>query len=197
VPALSRIAAPLAAVLLLAACKPSTFAGPSPAPSEISTGKAGLVHVHDPGKVTYSISPHSCHARGSGTRLLPDRHCTPGAVDPAVTSATLDRTICRTGYTKTVRPPVDQTEPAKHRMYKAYGIPESTTSELDHLVPLELGGSNDITNLWIETGEQPNPKDRVENDLRRAVCDHRVSLTDAQAAIAIDWTTAENRLNVG
>jgi hypothetical protein len=64
-------------------------------------------------------------------------------------------------------------------------------AEEDHLVPLELGGSNDITNLWPEAGKIPNPKDPVENELRRAVCDGTVSLAAAQAAVARDRMTAQ------
>jgi hypothetical protein len=60
--------------------------------------------------------------------------------------------------------------------------------EYDHFVPLELGGaSNDPRNLWPEWGGAPNPKDNVENELRRAVCDHRMTLARAQQAIVANW----------
>src|SRR5579884_2059421 len=49
--------------------------------------------------------PGSCHAQGSGLFSLPDPRCTPGAISPAVTQATIGTTICREGYTETVRPP--------------------------------------------------------------------------------------------
>ncbi|WP_051450173.1 HNH endonuclease signature motif containing protein [Actinospica robiniae] len=81
-------------------------------------------------------------------------------------------------------------------MYKAYGIASGTVSELDHLVPLELGGANDVANLWPEIGKLPNPKDKVENDLREEVCSGKVSLAAAQKAIAADWMTAEAQLGV-
>ena len=71
-----------------------------------------------------------------------------------------------------------------------------TTSARDHLVPLELGGSNDATNLWQESLPTPNPKDKVENALNVAVCDGRVKLAAAQAAIATDWLTAEKKLGL-
>src|SRR5262249_11168689 len=51
-------------------------------------------------------------------------------------------------------------------------------------------------NLWPEVGRWPNPKDKVENVLHRAVCDRRVSLAAAQHAIASDWLTAEARLGL-
>jgi len=136
-----------------------------------------------------------CHARDEGR--LPDRRCTPGAVDPAITQADLRSTICSSGYTETVRPPEGQTEAFKFdEAYPAYGIAAGTESELDHLVPLELGGANDAANLWPEAGALPNPKDAVEDALNRAVCDGQVSLARAQRAIARDWETAESRLGL-
>ena len=60
-------------------------------------------------------------------------------------------------------------------------------TELDHLVSLELGGSNDASNLWPEAPPSPNPKDEVEGALNSAVCDGQVTLAAAQDAIAADW----------
>jgi hypothetical protein len=152
----------------------------------------GLKRVHDPRTVTYSVRITTCHAGDGGK--LPDHRCTPGSIDPAVNQNDIRSTICKSGWTATVRPPESQTEHAKYRVaYPAYHIRSGTVSELDHLVPLELGGSNDITNLWPEAGKIPNPKDSVENALKRAVCSGKVSLAAAQNAIAANWTTAEAR----
>lgn len=153
-----------------------------------------LAEVHDPGRVT-GILTGPCHARDAGR--LPDRHCTPGAVDPAVTQANIMSTICRAGYTETVRPAESRTTAFKYGVaYPAYGIPQGTVSELDHLVPLELGGANDAANLWPEVGPVPNAKDSVEFALNRAVCDGRIGLARAQHAISADWETAESRLGI-
>lgn len=157
---------------------------------------SGLTAIHDPKKVTYSRTFTLCRFRDGGQ--LPDPACTPGAIDPAVTQQNIHSTICRSGYTKTVRPPESETERAKFDVdYRAYHVRHSSKSELDHLVSLELGGDNDIANLWPEVGKLPNPKDKVENDLHRAVCDGRVSLAAAQRAIASDWMTAEGKLGLG
>jgi hypothetical protein len=165
------------------------------AQSPFAYASGGLKKIHDPRKVTYSIRLKSCHARDSGK--LPDRACTPGSIDPAVTQKDIRSTICKSGWTATVRPPESQTEYAKyHIAYPAYHIKRSAVSELDHLVPLELGGSNDITNLWPEVGKQPNTKDKVENALKHAVCDGKVRLAAAQNAIASDWITAEQKLGL-
>ncbi|HJY74215.1 MAG TPA: hypothetical protein VJ347_20765, partial [Streptosporangiaceae bacterium] len=148
----------------------------------------GLKKVHDPGHVTGTIHGH-CAYRDHGQ--LPDPRCTSGSIDPAVTQADIRSTICKKGWTATVRPPESQTERFKFGVaYPAYRTPRSERTELDHLVPLELGGSNDATNLWPEYPPTPNPKDKVEGALNAAVCDGRVSLSAAQKAIAADWLTA-------
>lgn len=132
-----------------------------------------------------------CHMAGnSPDTYRPDPSCTPGAVDDSVTQNNIDSTICVSGYTTKIRPPASSTDKIKADMYRAYGVPDKTPSELDHLVSLELGGSNDYRNLWTEPGSLPNPKDTVENSLHKAVCDHKVTLAAAQQAIAGDWTTA-------
>ena len=179
-----RILTASAAVLLLAACSAAS-----------ASAGHGLKKVHDPKHVTGTITG-TCHYRDHGQ--LPDPRCTPGSIDPAVTQANIRSTICRSGYTKTVRPPEAQTERFKIDVaYVAYGDTHSEKTELDHLVSLELGGSNDATNLWPETPPTPNPKDKVENALNHAVCSGRVTLAAAQGAIASDWLTAEKKLGIG
>jgi hypothetical protein len=166
---------------------------PSSAGPSVQARSGGLIAVHDPKQVTYTITVGTCHLQ-SGPR--PDSTCTPGSYDPAVTQANIATTICRSGYTDTVRPSSSQTDKAKKTLYTDYGVPTGTTSELDHLVSLELGGSNDVANLWPEVGKIPNPKDTVENDLHKAVCSGKIQLAAAQQAIAVDWTTAEHLLGL-
>jgi hypothetical protein len=131
-------------------------------------------------------APSSCHAIGSGLYEWPDPSCTPGALNPAVTQATIYRTICVGGWTDTVRPPESITEQEKAASMTAYGDAGSMGGyEYDHFVPLELGGaSNDPRNLWPEPGASPNPKDAVEDTLREKVCAGQISLAQAQREIA-------------
>jgi hypothetical protein len=131
----------------------------------------------------------SCHARGSGLFSEPDLTCTPGALNSAVTQATIGQTICVSGWTETVRPSESVTEPEKRASIAAYGDGGSIHDyEYDHLVSLELGGAlNDARNLWPEPGASPNPKDSVENELHRMVCDGQMQLAQAQQIIATDW----------
>lgn len=131
----------------------------------------------------------SCHARGSGLYSGPDPSCTPGAVNPAVTQATIDQTICVSGWTATVRPPESVTQSEKRASMAAYGDAGALHDyEYDHLVSLELGGAvNDARNLWPEPGASPNPKDAVENALHRMVCNGQLALAEAQHIIATGW----------
>ena len=141
----------------------------------------------------------SCHAKGSGLYSEPDQACTPGAINPAVTQATIDQTICVSGWTATVRPSESITEPEKQASMAAYGDGGSMHDyEYDHLVSLELGGAvNDARNLWPEPGGSPNPKDRVENALHRMVCDGQIQLAQAQRIIATDWVAWANAHGYG
>jgi hypothetical protein len=131
----------------------------------------------------------SCHAIGSGLYSRPDPRCTPGTLNPQVTQVTIGRTICRSGWTSTVRPPESITEPEKFASMRAYGAHGTASDyEYDHFVPLELGGAtNDPRNLWPEPGASPNPKDAVEDELKRAVCEERMTLAQAQHAIVSNW----------
>jgi hypothetical protein len=155
-------------------------------------------------------APGTCHYRTAADGYaLPDPACTSGAIDTAVTQADVRSTICRSGYTSSVRPPESMTESAKYRSMDAYNSPGSVSQyEYDHLVPLELGGSSDARNLWPELdagspsqfdstddfGE--NAKDGVEDRLNVAVCSGQVTLAAAQQAVASNWTTAEAALGV-
>jgi hypothetical protein len=148
-------------------------------PSSGSSGSANL------GKQTKTVG---CVAHGG----LPDSACTPGAIFP---NATVQQ-ICTYGYTRTVRN-VPFSE--KDQVYAEYGIYQHYAGqyEVDHLVPLELGGSNDIANLWPEASS-PTPgfhqKDNVENYMHDQVCSGAMSLKQAQTEIATNWLAVYNRM---
>ena len=135
------------------------------------------------------VTGRTCDAIGRGLYERPDPRCTPGAINPDVTQANINNTICRTGWTRLVRPPERATEAQKRRSLRAYGDSGPIWDyEYDHLIPLELGGaSDDLRNLWPEPGASPNPKDAVELALRDRVCSGRVSLSAARLRIASDW----------
>jgi len=123
---------------------------------------------------------------------LPDRECTPGAVFDVSTT-----TMCTSGYSRSVR---NVSVKTKRQMYTAYGLeyPQPTgTYEMDHLIPLELGGNNDVANLFPEAAAPPpgfREKDLVENYLHDEVCAGVIDLAAAQEQIARDWVAVYNTL---
>ena len=127
-----------------------------------------------------------------GKGALQDAACTPGAI---FASATKDQ-ICQSGYASSVRN-VPTSE--KNQVYAAYGIAHHLAGqyEVDHLVSLELGGSNDIANLWPEAAS-PTPgfhqKDQVENYLHDQVCSGAISLQQAQIEIATNWLNVYHQM---
>lgn len=134
--------------------------------------------------------PGTCTATGG----RPDRTCTPGSV-----ATTTRADICVSLFSDKHRPSPSNAERAKTAALRAYGVDLATraTVELDHLVPLSLGGSNAAGNLWPEVSDIPgagfrNRKDGVEDRVHAAVCraNSSITITAAQYAMAQDWTTA-------
>jgi hypothetical protein len=174
----------------------------APGPAFGRTAPSGLLYSTASALAVQRQPPAgSCRALGSGLYERPDPRCTPGAVNPAVTQASIGTIICRTGWTATVRPPESITYAEKRASIGAYGARRASSRyEYDHFVPLELGGAvNDSRNLWPEPdyaareGFYANPKDRLENALRRMVCNGSLSLSRAQRLIAGDWVSAYYR----
>jgi len=123
----------------------------------------------------------STHA-GADT-LYPNPALTPGAIFDGASS---DQ-ICVPGYATSVR---GVTSAERAQVYAEYGISDVRgADEVDHFIPLELGGSNDIANLWPEPYTVPgaHEKDRVENFLHDQVCSSALALADAQQMIVSDW----------
>jgi hypothetical protein len=103
----------------------------------------------------------------------------------------------RTGSVRNV------SEATKHAIEQEYGlVPKSygRSLEIDHIVSLELGGSNDPANLYPELAVPPNHqpgyhvKDKVENAAHQAVCSGQITLAYAQHQIAANWELLYKRL---
>ena len=79
------------------------------------------------------------------TPILPDPNLTPGS-----TFNVTAQDVCTPGYARKVR---DVPAEMKRQVYREYGITSHCPGdyEVDHLIPLELGGSNSIKNLWPES----------------------------------------------
>jgi hypothetical protein len=122
--------------------------------------------------------------------ILPRPDLTPGATLPVSKGE-----LCRPGYSRSVRN-VPQAE--KEGVYFAYGIRTRKPGEyeIDHLISLELGGSNDKSNLWAEPYDVDyqglqmgaHEKDKAENAAHWQVCAGNITLASAQQQIANDWT---------
>jgi hypothetical protein len=107
---------------------------------------------------------------------------TPGMLNPDVTQATIGDTICKRGWTRTIRPPTAYTDVLKRKQMRAYGFagPASGYQE-DHLISLELGGHpTDPRNLWPEPYPRAARVDTIENELNAQVCSGALSLDAAQ-----------------
>jgi len=107
---------------------------------------------------------------------------TPGVINPDVTQASIGTTICKQGWTRSVRPPTDYTSELKIRQMREYGVGGSPSDyQEDHLISLELGGHpTDPRNLWPEPIERALKVDRTENELNGKVCSGELTLAEAQ-----------------
>jgi hypothetical protein len=129
---------------------------------------------------------------------MPISSVTPGATNPRVTQSNIKTTICKSGWTKTIRPNSSYTNKIKKEelfgTYALYSNKSMGNYEEDHLISLELGGSpTNIDNLWPEPYAGvagARTKDLVETKLKALVCVGKVTLRSAQIAIASDWYVA-------
>ncbi|HEY8108011.1 MAG TPA: hypothetical protein VIC70_04865 [Gaiellaceae bacterium] len=122
---------------------------------------------------------------GHGRRadaILADPSRTPGVLNPDVTQADIRSTICRHGWTETIRPPTSYTDDLKRRQIRQYGETGSLSDyQEDHLISLELGGSpTDPRNLWPEPYPRASDVDKIENELNGEVCSGQLTLAQAQ-----------------
>ena len=132
----------------------------------------------------------------------PNPSLTPGALNPAVTQATIGSTICISGWTATIRPSESFTYALKVKQIVQYGYSDTKTSsyEEDHLISLELGGAPaDARNLWPEPYTDSLPdgrptgaytKDAFETKLKTEVCAGSITLAQAQSDIGDHWVHA-------
>jgi hypothetical protein len=122
--------------------------------------------------------------RGSGSApgIVADPRRTPGVLNPDVTQANIRSTICRHGWTSTIRPPESYTNVLKRRQMRQYRETGSMSDyQEDHLISLELGGSPaDPRNLWPEPYPRASQMDQTENELNAEVCGGQLTLAQAQ-----------------
>jgi len=150
-------------------------------PADEAIAQAALAKT--PSTQTVSLTPSSTKA--GPAYLYPNPTLTPGAI--LTTDAS---TICTPGYASSVR---NVSTATKKQVYAEYTVsyPQPTGAyEVDHFIPLEIGGSNDIRNLWLEPAS-PTPgfhqKDQFENFEHGQVCNGTISVAEAQRRMASDW----------
>lgn len=129
---------------------------------------------------------------------VPDLTKTPGVSRPGLSEAN----ICTIKWGRDAR---HVTSAMKTETFQRYGFTgnddpkcvqdaHGRRCEVDHLISRELGGADDVDNLWPEPyGTSPwnaSRKDRLENRLHREVCAGRVSLEQARGMIVHDWRAA-------
>jgi len=143
-------------------------------PAELLLGAALVVLV-----VLAGTRLHGSHG---AVPIVADPARTPGVLNPDVTQATIRSTVCRRGWTATIRPPVSYTNALKRTQMREYGEtgPPSAYQE-DHLISLELGGNpTDPRNLWPEPYPRASTVDAIENELNAQVCGGTLTLAEAQ-----------------
>ena len=129
---------------------------------------------------------------------LPDPVLTPGVTNPDVTQDNIRQTVCVRGYSKSIRPPAYFTNKLKRQQIREYGYADTNPRdyEEDHLIALSIGGApRNPRNLWPEPWHSEwnaKKKDQLEFVLFRMVCEHEISLADAQHAMATNWIKAWN-----
>jgi len=169
------IAAALVAVLLSGCGQPASSA------SRPTPGATNFSSPHP--------SPHTTsrpHPAGVPAADMPAPGLTPGIVLHVTVAQ-----VCVTGYAGGVR---NVTESEKEAVYARNGVAHVPYQhEVDHLISLDIGGSNDIRNLWPEpyAGRWgARTKDVLENTLHDLVCSRRLSLESAQQQEATNWVAA-------
>ncbi len=162
------------------------------AAAEVGCASQYFARWHEP-------SDGACTVRERNGYPVPDPRCTPGGVNPTITEDVLHNPAWRTREVRNCA----ESEAEKHEAYGCYRIVKTRINsnqnqfcELDHLVPLELGGADGMGNIWPQCGPDAvtlnqryfKQKDHVEDYLAAQVKASQMPLAEAQRGIARDWT---------
>lgn len=124
----------------------------------------------------------ACGSKRASPAVRASWTLTPGVLNAAVTQANIGDTVCKGGWTKTIRPPTSYTNDLKEKGLEQYGLHGSLSAfQEDHLISLELGGDPaDPRNLWPEPYPRAAVVDQIENELNHKVCAGAITLAQAQ-----------------
>lgn len=151
------------------------------------------------------VHSQTAHYGHDGQYALPDASVTPGAINPEVIADVsgdhrivdgVEVNICAKGFS--TKPFRKTTEAMKRQVCAEYGskdCPDPKKGEVDHLVPLELGGKDVLANLWWQPAPSYHVKDhQVEDKLKPLVCKGKMTLKQAQDCMRGDWVTCAKRV---
>ncbi|MBS1799193.1 MAG: zf-HC2 domain-containing protein [Acidobacteria bacterium] len=126
----------------------------------------------------------------SAMAMLPDRGLTPGVVRQVALQE-----LCMAQDDDDLDPAVPSS--IQKKVFHEYGVSserQGTEFQVDYLINPQLGGTNDIHNLWPQPyhSSQWNAeaKDALERHLHRMVCDGKIDLAEAQRDISTNWIVA-------
>jgi hypothetical protein len=201
----------------------------SKAPKHIRTPRGGIHHhkrsavgkiaavalgAASAGGLGYGLTqPTHAASVSASERVLPDESMTPGAIDARVRGNQICSSTWAPGppgeppveggsqtYSQTAR---HTSQVVKEQAFAEYGIENphdgGQSYEIDHRIPLSLGGRDVLANLWPESrsaqGMNAWAKDRLEYRLYNLVChppqgEQPIPLREAQQALQGDWTQA-------
>ena len=196
--------AAVAVRLVAAACALALAGGCASGTGGSATGGAAVApSVSQPAPVIHPKRHHRAVRRAHHRRRSARRRHVAGvpaldmpnpSLTPGVALTTNTARVCVRGYSASVR---DVPQSEKASVYARYGVADVPYKhEVDHLVSLEIGGSNAIANLWPEpyAGRWgARTKDVLEDRLHELVCDGRLGLRSAQRIEAADWVLAYRR----
>jgi hypothetical protein len=126
-------------------------------------------------------------AADSGQAGLPSSFLTPGDARKVTKEQ-----ICAPGYLESIKPTRIS---MKEEAFSRYGLRDgqSKTEVLDHLIPVSLGGTDSVENLWPEPEKgdwNATQKNALELKLVTMVCDGTLTVKQAQTAIKKNWVAA-------
>jgi len=184
--------------VMLAACSSTSVTPPrlvaqTSSPATRPTPIAHTSHPKPP-KPTASKSSSPKPPRHTTYPNIPAADFPRPALTPGVALAVTRAQICISGYASGARDVSDAEKGAVYARYDVTWVPYA--HEVDHLISLELGGSNVIRNLWPEPyagAWGARTKDVLENRLHELVCEGRLALASAQRQEAQDWVAAYRR----
>lgn len=186
------------ALMGTAACSSPRSLGHASTPSPRYTYQ-GLVTTAPSRHITYpeELPPGGCSVEGMSPDQYPIWLCVPGVITSGVNESNYPKTGCDPHYERRIRPPAPEIAKAMGQIRKEFRLNPGARWRLDWLIPLSLGGANDLRNLWpAPTPETAARKKEVDKDVLAAVCAGTVSLTAAQSAMAGSWINAELSLGI-